>query len=72
MMYLEKEKTDDADIDSYVQLNEWIEAHFMQGRHNYLLIDEVQEIASFEKAQRHWVRQTNVDIVVACSNAMML
>ena len=71
-MYIDMENPDYADIDSYVQLNEWVKSHLVQGQHNYLLIDEVQEIASFEKALRYWVKQTKMDIVVTGSNAMML
>jgi len=72
VMYIDMENPDYADIDSYVQLNEWIKAHLAQGQHNYLLIDEVQEITSFEKALRYWVKQPNMDIVVTGSNARML
>ena len=72
VMYIDMENPDYADINSYVQLNEWIKAHHKHGKHNYLLIDEVQEIASFEKVLRYWVKQPNMDIVVTGSNARML
>ena len=72
VMYIDMENPDYADINSFGQLNEWIKAHLAQGQHNYLLIDEVQEITSFEKTLRYWVKQPNMDIVVTGSNARML
>ena len=72
VMYIDMENPDYVEIESYEQLNEWIKSHLVQGQRNYLLIDEVQEIVSFEKTLRYWVKQPDMDIVVTGSNAMML
>ena len=72
VLYVDMENPDYADITDFEQLNGWIKKHISEKKRNYLLIDEVQEIAHFEKTLRYWVKQPNVDIVVTGSNAMML
>ena len=72
VLYVDMENPDYADITDFEQLNGWIKKHISKKKRNYLLIDEVQEIAHFEKTLRYWVKQPNVDIVVTGSNAMML
>lgn len=72
VLYVDMENPDYADIADFEQLNGWIKKHISEKKRNYLLIDEVQEIAHFEKTLRYWVKQPNVDIVVTGSNAMML
>ena len=72
VLYVDMENPDYADITDFEQLNGWIKKHISKKKRNYLLIDEVQEIALFEKTLRYWVKQPNVDIVVTGSNAMML
>ena len=72
VLYVDMENPDYADITDFEQLNGWIKKHISKKKRNYLLIDEVQEIAHFEKTLRYWVKQSNVDIVVTGSNAMML
>ena len=72
VLYIDMENPDYAGIKDYEQLNVWIKRHVSEKKHNYLLVDEVQEIAEFEKTLRYWVKQPNMDIVVTGSNAMML
>lgn len=72
VLYIDMENPDYADIKDYERLNTWIKKRVSEKKHNYLLIDEVQEIAMFEKTLRYWVKQPNMDIVVTGSNAMML
>ena len=72
VLYLDMEDPDNSGITSFEQLNDWIKEHLVADKHNYLLIDEVQEIAGFEKTLRYWVKQSGMDIVVTGSNAMML
>lgn len=72
VLYLDMENPDYAEISDFEKLNRWIKEHIATNKHNYILIDEVQEIAEFEKTLRFWVKQENVDIVVTGSNAMML
>ena len=72
VLYLDMENPDFADINDYERLNSWIKKHVSEKKHNYLLIDEIQEIAAFEKTLRFWVKQPDMDIVVTGSNAKML
>lgn len=72
VLYLDMENPDNAAISDFEKLNTWIKEHIATDIHNYILIDEVQEIAEFEKTLRFWMKQDGVDIVVTGSNAMML
>jgi len=72
ILYLDMENPDNASISDFEDLNKWIKKHQNSKKHNYLLIDEVQEISNFEKTLRYWIKQPNFDIVVTGSNAMML
>lgn len=72
VMFLDMENPDNSKIKNYEDLNLWIKEHCKKNRHNYLLIDEVQEIIEFEKALRWWIKQDKMDIIVTGSNAMIL
>ena len=53
-------------------MNKYVEDRYAPSRRNYILIDEVQEITSFEKSVRHWRTEPNTDIVLTGSNAETL
>lgn len=72
VILLDMENPDNAYIEDYQQLNTWIKERISLTQHNYILIDEVQEITHFEKTLRYWVKQPNIDIVITGSNAQML
>ena len=72
VIYIDMENPENADIKTFRELSEKIKAGVEEGRRNYVLIDEVQEVAEFEKALRYWVKQDGVDVVVTGSNAAML
>lgn len=72
VIFLDMEDPDNADITDYKLLNSWIKEKIKTNEHNFLLIDEVQEIKEFEKTLRYWTKQDNIDIIVTGSNAMML
>ncbi|MBQ8222574.1 MAG: AAA family ATPase [Bacteroidales bacterium] len=72
VLYLDKEDPDNVGIKSFEHLNDWIKNNLSEKERNYILIDEVQEIESFENTLRYWVKQQDIDIVVTGSNAMML
>lgn len=72
VIYLDMENPDNADITTFQQLHEYIKKNIQTKAHNYLLIDEVQEIEQFEKTLRFVVKQDNCDVVVTGSNASML
>lgn len=72
VIFLDMEDPDNADITSFRELHEYIKMKAATDSHNYLLIDEVQEIAQFEKTLRFFVKQADFDVVVTGSNAYML
>ena len=72
VIYIDMENPENADLATFRELSEKIKEAVVEGRRNYVLIDEVQEVEEFEKALRYWVKQNNVDVVVTGSNAAML
>ena len=49
VIYIDMENPVNADLTSFRELSEKIKAGVEEGRRNYVLIDEVQEVAEFEK-----------------------
>ena len=72
VIYIDMEDPENADLASFRELSERIKSSIRERQRNYVLIDEVQEVAEFEKALRYWVKQDGVDVVVTGSNAAML
>lgn len=72
VIYIDMEDPANADIVTFRELSEKIKSSIKPQGKNYVLIDEVQEVAEFERALRFWVKQEDVDVVVTGSNAAML
>ena len=72
VIYMDMEDPDNCGVKTFVELNEVIKGKFLKGGRNFVLIDEVQEIAEFEKALRFWTKQPQTDIIVTGSNAYLL
>ncbi len=72
IIYIDKEKTAFDFIATYRELVQYIDGHIDSSRHNYILIDEVQEIADFERGLRNYYNEDNIDIVVTGSNSDIL
>lgn len=72
VIYIDKEKWQYDAIQTYLDLNEYIEKHWDKDKHNYILIDEVQDIREFERSVRSFRTEPNTDIVITGSNAKML
>lgn len=71
-IYINKErKTFDA-IKTHEQLNVYIDEHIMEDAHNFILIDEVQEIEGWEKSVRNYRLEDDTDIIITGSNSKML
>lgn len=72
IIYINKEKSKYSEIRDYNDLSKYVEERLSPEKHNYLLIDEVQDIEGFE----HTLRSLNADeecqIIVTGSNAKML
>lgn len=72
VIYIDKEKWQYDAIQTYRDLNEYIEKHWVNDKHNYILIDEVQDIEEFERSVRSFRTEPNTDIIITGSNARML
>lgn len=72
VIYIDKEKWQYDAIQTYKDLNEFIERYWVNDKHNYILIDEVQDIEEFERSVRSFRTEPNTDIIITGSNARML
>lgn len=72
VVYVDKEKREYDFIKTYQDLNAYIDDHFDKGKHNYILIDEIQDIKEFERSVRSYRTEPNTDIIITGSNARML
>ena len=72
VIYIDKEKTAFDTIASYKDLVAYVDERLDKSKHNYLLIDEVQEIAEFERGLRNYYNESYIDIVVTGSNSDIL
>ena len=72
VIYIDKEKRAFSFIQDGEQLGEYIEQHLDPKRHNYLLIDEIQDIEAWEKPIRSFRTEDNIDIIITGSNSKML
>lgn len=72
IVYIDKEKKDFNYIQTYEQLNAYIDKHWNSGCHNYILIDEVQDIEGWEHSVRSYRTEENTDIIITGSNSKML
>ena len=72
IIYIDKEKKAFKDIKTKDDLDAWIEERFLTGMHNYILIDEAQEIEHFEESVCNWYTEENTDVIITGSNSKML
>jgi len=72
IIYIDKEKKVFKDIKTKDNLDNCIDERFQAGKHNYILIDEVQEIAHFEESVCNWYSEENTDVIITGSNSKML
>lgn len=72
IIYIDKEKREFDSIRNYQNLNQYIDEHFVASKHNYILIDEIQDITEFERSIRSFRTEPNTDIIITGSNAKML
>ena len=72
IIYIDKEKKAFKDIKTKDDLDSWIEERFLSGKHNYILIDEAQEIDHFEESVCNWYTEENTDVIITGSNSKML
>ena len=72
IIYIDKEKKAFNFIQNHEQLNTYIDERFKTDCHNYILIDEVQDIEGWEHSVRSYRTEDDTDIVITGSNSKML
>ena len=72
IIYVDKEKKEFDYIRDYHDLNAFIDGHRVKGKTNYILVDEIQDIAEFERTVRSYREEPDTEIVITGSNSLML
>ena len=72
VIYIDKEKRGFKYITNADLLDAYISEHFKENKHNYILIDEVQDISGWEHVVRSLRTEENTDVIVTGSNSKML
>ena len=72
IIYIDKEKRSFRFVQTCEELDTYIDAHIISDKHNYILIDEVQDIIGWEKSVRSYRTEDNVDMLITGSNSKML
>lgn len=72
IIYIDKEKRSFKFIQTCDDLDTYLDARILPDKHNYILIDEVQNIEGWEKSLRSYRTKDNVDILITGSNSKML
>ena len=72
VIFIDKEKKAWKEIKKDSDLNDYVDARIDRTKHNYILIDEVQEIKDFENSLRDYRTESGVEIIVTGSNAETL
>lgn len=72
IIYIDKEKKTFNFIRNHEDLNAYIDEHFKDTMHNYILIDEVQDIEGWEHSVRSYRTEDDTDVIITGSNSKML
>jgi predicted AAA+ superfamily ATPase len=72
VIFIDKERREYDAIRNYGDLNSYIESRFRKDKHNFILVDEIQDIVEFERSLRSWRTEPDTDIIITGSNAKML
>lgn len=72
IVYINKEDLAFESITGYKELVSYAEERKQESKDNFLFIDEIQDIESFEKALRHFQAKSEWDIYITGSNAKIL
>ena len=71
IIYINKEDNRFDSIRTYRDLIEFVESGKVDGKYNYIFIDEVQEISEFEKGVRSLLLDRKNDLYITGSNAQV-
>ena len=72
IIYVDKEKRKFGFIKNHEDLGLYIDEHFVEGKHNYILIDEIQDIEEWERAVISYHTEEQTDVIITGSNSKML
>jgi predicted AAA+ superfamily ATPase len=72
IIYIDKELEEFSGIRNTGDLHKYVMSHLVAGKDNFLFIDEVQEIESFQRCIRSLLNKKECDIYCTGSNATML
>lgn len=72
IIFIDKERSEFDFITDHSILSQFVKEKYIGNKANYLFVDEVQEIASFEKSLRSLLNEEGVDIYCTGSNADLL
>lgn len=72
IIYVDKEKRKFGFIKNHEDLGKYIDDHFIKGKHNYILVDEVQDIDEWERTIISYHTEELTDIIITGSNSKML
>ena len=72
VIYVDKEKKEFKSIKTKDDLDNYIDSLYMPGKHNCILVDEVQQIEKFEESICSWYTEDNTDVIITGSNSKML
>lgn len=72
VIYVDKEKKTFKNIKTKDDLDNYIESQYLPGKHNCILVDEVQQIEKFEESICSWYTEDNTDVIITGSNSKML
>lgn len=72
IIYLNKEEYESDNVKDYHSLQAFFNSKFKKQGNNYFFVDEIQEIAGFEKCIRSIIAKKQADIYISGSNAAML
>ncbi|MCD8540224.1 MAG: ATP-binding protein, partial [Leadbetterella sp.] len=72
IIYIDKEQERFSEISNHTQLYDYVKKSLLPDKNNYVFIDEIQEIAEFQKCLRSLLSEQLCDIYCTGSNANML
>ncbi|MCR5497773.1 MAG: ATP-binding protein [Paludibacteraceae bacterium] len=72
IIYIDKEKRQFGFITNQEHLGNYIDEHFVKGKHNYILVDEIQEVDGWEHVIRSFRTEEETDVIITGSNSKML
>lgn len=72
VIFIDKELREFDSIRTYQDLNHYVGDRLIADKRNYIFIDEVQDIADFERSVRSFSAEPNTEVVITGSNAKML